>query len=61
MADRDPATCEEAVERIRELEEELESLDALVLLRDRAGNDTGQRHSLADVATEVGADDLLRR
>ena len=61
MAVRDPTTYEEAVERIRRLEEEIESLDALLLLRDRAGIDARQRHSLEDVATELGADDLLRR
>jgi hypothetical protein len=59
MAVRDPATYDEALELIRQLEEEIESLDALLLLRERAGDDAGPRHSLADVATELGADDLL--
>jgi hypothetical protein len=61
MVDRDPATYQEALERIRELEKEIESLDALLFLRERAANDTARRHRLAVVATELGADDLLRR
>jgi hypothetical protein len=61
MAVRQPATYEDALERISELEEELESLDALVLLRERAASDNGARHSLEDVARELGADDLLDR
>jgi hypothetical protein len=61
MAVPDPATYEEALGVIRELEEEIESLDALLLLHERAVNDAGQRHRLADVATDLGADDLLRR
>jgi hypothetical protein len=60
MAIPDPATYEAACEVIRRLEEEVESLDALLLIRERAADDTGQRHRLADVATELGADDLLR-
>jgi hypothetical protein len=59
MAVREPADYEEALERIAELEQELESLDALLLLRERAASDTGARHALADVARELGADDLL--
>jgi hypothetical protein len=61
MAVRDPATYDEALEVIRVLEEEIESLDALLLLRERAVNDTGERHRLAEAATELGVDDLLRR
>jgi hypothetical protein len=59
MAVREPADYEEALERIAELEQELESLDALLLLRERTASDTGARHALADVARELGADDLL--
>ena len=59
MAVREPADYEQALERIAELEQELESLDALLLLRERAASDTGARHALADVARELGADDLL--
>ncbi len=59
MAARDPATYEEALAVIRVLEEEIESLDALLLVRERAVNDTGEGRGLADVATELGADDLL--
>lgn len=59
MAVREPATYEQALERISELEEELESLDALLLLRERAAGDNGTRHALADVARELGAEDLL--
>ena len=44
MAVREPATYKEALEVISELEEELESLDALLLLRERAANDDGARH-----------------
>jgi hypothetical protein len=58
MAVGDPATYEEALELIRELEEEIESLDALLLLRERAANNAGKRCGLADVATELGAGDL---
>lgn len=61
MADRQPADYQQALERIAELEQELESLDALLLLRERAASDTGARHALADVARELGADDLLSR
>jgi hypothetical protein len=61
MAVREPTTYEEALERISELEEELESLDALLLLRERAASDSGSRHALADVARELGAEDLLDR
>jgi hypothetical protein len=59
MAVRKPTTYEEALERIGELEEELESLDALLLLRERAASDNGARHSLDDVARELNAEDLL--
>ena len=59
MAVREPATYEQALERISELEEELESLDALLLLRERSAGDNGTRHALADVARELGAEDLL--
>jgi hypothetical protein len=61
MAVREPSSYEEAIERIHELEAELESLDALLLLRERAAADSGRRHTLADVAGELGADDLLDR
>jgi hypothetical protein len=61
MAVKEPATYDEALERINELEEELESLDALLLLRERAASDNGGRHSLEDVARQLGADDLLDR
>jgi hypothetical protein len=61
MAVREPSTYEEALERIGELEEELESLDALLLLRERAASDDGTRHTLEDVARELGAEDLLDR
>lgn len=60
MAVREPTTYEEALERISELEEELESLDALVLLRERAADDNGTRHALADVARDLGAEGLCR-
>lgn len=59
MAVREPTTYEEALERISELEEEIESLDALLLLRERAAGDNGTRHTLADVARELGAEDML--
>lgn len=59
MAVREPTTYEEALVRISELEEELASLDALLLLRERAASDNGGRHTLADVAWELGAEDLL--
>ncbi|MGZ4382419.1 MAG: hypothetical protein ACXVZ3_13465 [Gaiellaceae bacterium] len=59
MAVREPATYEEALARISELEEELESLDALLLLRERAASDKGVRHSLDDVGQELDAEDLL--
>lgn len=61
MAVRDPASYEEAIERINDLEEELESLDALLLLRERAADDSGARHTLEDVARELDAKDLLDR
>lgn len=61
MTVRDPVTLDEALERIRELEQQIESLDALLLLRGRVANDNGQRHRVADVATELGAEDLLQR
>ena len=61
MTIRDPATYEEALELIRELEEQVESLDALLVSRERAASDAGRRHSLEDVATEFGADVLLGR
>jgi hypothetical protein len=61
MAVRNPATYEEAIERIHELEEELESLDALLLLREREATDDGTRHALEDVARELDAEDLLDR
>jgi hypothetical protein len=59
MAVREPANYEEALERIVELEEELESLEALLLLRERSASDNGARHGLADVARELGAEDVL--
>lgn len=59
MAVKEPATFDEALERIGELEEELESLDALLLLRERVASDTGERHSLEDVAREFGTGNLL--
>jgi hypothetical protein len=59
MAVREPATYDEALERISELEQELESLDALLLLHERLADDNGRRHSLHDVAREVGVDDLV--
>jgi hypothetical protein len=58
MAVREPATYGEALERISELEETLESLDALLLLRERAASDNGSRHALEDVALELGAEAL---
>jgi len=61
MAVKEPATYEQALERISELEEELESLDALVLLRERAANDNGTRHTLEVVARELDAEGLLDR
>jgi hypothetical protein len=61
MAVRNPATYDEAIERINELEEELESLDALLLLREREAADNGTRHALEDVARELDAEDLLDR
>lgn len=61
MAVPEPANYEEALERINELEELLESLDALLLLRERAENDNGNRHALADVARDLDAEDLLGR
>lgn len=61
MAVRNPATYEEAIERINELDEELESLDALLLLREREAADSGTRHALEDVARELDAEDLLER
>jgi hypothetical protein len=61
MAVREPASYEEALERISELEEEIESLDALLLLREREARDNGTRHSLGDLAGELGADDALDR
>ncbi len=36
MAVREPTTYEDALERISELEEEIESLDALLLLREES-------------------------
>jgi hypothetical protein len=41
MALRQPADYEQALERIAELEQELESLDALLLLREHSTSDTG--------------------
>ncbi|MBA3366435.1 MAG: hypothetical protein H0U03_11755 [Actinobacteria bacterium] len=41
--------------RIVELEEQLESLDALLLLSERAASDSGTRHALANVASDVHA------
>lgn len=61
MADTDPATCTEAMERIVELEDELESLDALLLLLERAAADTGTRQALEVVALDLDAEDLLDR
>jgi hypothetical protein len=40
-----------------ELEEQLVSLDAFLLLRERAASDAGQRHCLVEVATKLGGDD----
>ena len=61
MATRQPATYEEALERIAELDEELErALDALLLLRERAASDTGSPARLSPmIARELGAEDLL--
>ena len=59
MALRQPVDYEQALESIAELEQELESLDALLLLREHSTRNTGARHALADVARELGADDLL--
>ena len=59
MAVKDPATFEQALRRISELEEELESLDALLLLREREASDNGPRHALADVAREIDAKALV--
>jgi hypothetical protein len=53
VADRNPTTFEEAIERINDLEEELESLDALLLLRERVESDDGSRHALEDVALDL--------
>jgi hypothetical protein len=61
MADTDPATYTEAMERIVELEDELESLDALLLLLERAAADNGTRHTLEVVALDLDAEDLLDR
>jgi hypothetical protein len=61
MAVRKPATYEEALARISELEEELESLDALFLLRERTARDNGLRHPLDDVARELDAKHSLDR
>ena len=61
MAVREPTTYEEALERIGELEEELESLGALLLLSERAASDNGDRHALVDVARDLDAEDLLGR
>lgn len=59
MAVREPTTYGEALVRIGELEEELKSLDALLLLRERPARDNGGRHTLADVAWELGTEDPL--
>jgi hypothetical protein len=59
MAVRQPVDYEQALERIAELEQELESLDALLLLRERSASNTGARHTLADVARELGTDEPL--
>ncbi|MBA3364244.1 MAG: hypothetical protein H0U03_00435 [Actinobacteria bacterium] len=61
MAVREPATYEEALERIVELEGQLESLDALLLLSERAASDDGDRHALVEVARDLDAEDLLGR
>ena len=61
MAVRGPATHAEALERVSELEEELESLDSLLLLRERTASDNDARHTLEDMARELGAEDLLDR
>ena len=61
MAAPEPEAYEEALARIGEREEELESLDALLLLRERSASDNGNRHALADVARELGAEDLVDR
>ncbi len=61
MAVRGPATYEEALERISELEEERESLAGLLLVRKRAASDSRGRHALVDVAQEFGAEDVLNR
>ena len=46
---REPTNYAEALQRIDELEEELESLDSLLLLRERAATAGGARHALEDV------------
>lgn len=55
------SSYQEALERIGELEEEFEALDALLLMRERAATESGDRHALAEVARDLGAEDLLGR
>ena len=55
----DPTNYEEALARIRVLEEQLDSLDGLVLLRERASSDSGARHAVKDVARDLDGEDLL--
>lgn len=55
------SSYQEALERIGELEEEFEALDALLLMRERATTESGDRHDLAEVARDLGAEDLLGR
>ncbi len=52
---------QEALERIGELEEELDALDTLLVMHERAASDNDARHALAEVARDVGAEDLLGR
>jgi hypothetical protein len=61
MADTGPAPLIEALERIIASEEELESLDAPLLLGERAADDSGTRHPLEGVARELDVEDLLER
>lgn len=61
MAIRQPANYEEALARIGELEDELESLEALLLLRERAASDNEACRPLDDVARELDAKHSLDR
>jgi hypothetical protein len=56
---KEPVIYDEAPERINELETELQSLDALLFLRERAASDGGGWHSLGD-RTPMPADGDLR-